>query len=141
MSRTIHLDIVSAEKQIFSGLVELVVANGEFGELGITSGHAPLLTSLKPGEVRLNLPDGTEEIYFVRGGLLEVQPRCVTVLSDVAERADSLDEAAALAAKDQAEARIASKSSDVDYAAASAELARAIAELRTIRKIRKKFNK
>lgn len=139
MSRTIHLDIVSAENQIFSGLVELVVANGEFGELGITSGHAPLLTTLKPGEVRLTLPGGSQEIFYVQGGLLEVQPRCVSVLADVVERAENLDEAAALAAKSRAESMIASKSSDVDYAAAAAELARAIAQLRAIKKIREKL--
>ncbi|MFA6301835.1 MAG: F0F1 ATP synthase subunit epsilon [Legionella sp.] len=137
MTRTTHLDIVSAESQIFSGLVELVVATGELGEIGITAGHAPLLTSLRPGEVRLTLPGGEEEVFYVQGGMLEVQPHCVSVLADVVQRADHLDEEAALTAKAHAEAAIASKG-DVDYAAAAAELARAVAQLRAIRKLRNK---
>src|SRR5947209_7431627 len=98
MSRMTHLDIVSAEQEIFSGLVEMVVATGELGEIGVTAGHAPLLTVLKPGDVRLTLPGGHQEIYYVQGGMLETQPNCVTVLADVVERADHLDESAALAA-------------------------------------------
>src|SRR5271168_4350620 len=109
MAITTHLDIVSAEQEIFSGLVEMVVATGELGEVGITPGHAPLLTVLKPGEVRLTLPGGAQEIYYVQGGMLEVQPSCVTVLADVVERADHLDEAAALAAKAHAESAMANK--------------------------------
>lgn len=137
MTITTHLDIVSAEREIFSGLVEMVVATGELGEIGITPGHAPLLTVLKPGEVRLTLPGGDQEIYYVQGGMLEVQPHSVTVLSDVVERADHLDEAAALAAKSQAEAAMANKGGDIDYSVAAAELARAVAQIRAIQKVRK----
>ena len=137
MAITTHLDIVSAEHQIFSGLVEMVVATGELGEIGITPGHAPLLTILKPGEVRLTLPGNVQEIYYVQGGMLEVQPHSVTILADVVERADHLDEAAALAAKAHAEAAMANKSGDIDYSMAAAELARAVAQIRAIQKIRK----
>ncbi len=137
MAITTHLDIVSAEQQIFSGLVEMVVATGELGEIGITPGHAPLLTLLKPGEVRVTLPGGEQQIYYVQGGMLEVQPRCISILSDVAQRADHLDEAAALAAKAQAEAAMANKGGDMDYSVAAIELARAVAQIRAIQKARK----
>lgn len=137
MAITTHLDIVSAEREIFSGVVEMVVASGELGEVGIAPGHAPLLTVLKPGEIRVTLQGGSEESYYVSGGMLEVQPWCVTVLADVVERADSLDEAAALAAKARAEETIANKNADVDYAMAATELARAVAQIRLIQKIRK----
>ncbi len=137
MTITTHLDIVSAERQIFSGLVEMVVAPGELGEIGVVPGHAPLLTLLKPGEVRVTLPGGGVDVYYVQGGMLEVQPRCITVLSDVAERADHLDEAAALAAKAHAEAAMANKGSDMDYSVAAVELARAVAQIRAIQKVRK----
>lgn len=137
MAITTHLDIVSAEQEIFSGVVEMVVATGELGEIGITPGHAPLLTTLKPGEIRVTHQGGTEEIYYVSGGMLEVQPYYVTVLADVVERADSLDEAAALAAKARAEEAITNKNSEVDYALATAELARAVAQIRAIQKMRK----
>ncbi|HHF7375396.1 F0F1 ATP synthase subunit epsilon [Legionella bozemanae] len=137
MTRTTHLDIVSAEHEIFSGLVEMVVATGELGEIGVTAGHAPLLTVLKPGEVRLTLPGGHQEIYYVQGGMLEVQPNNVTILADVAERAEHLDEAAALAAKAQAEAAMAGKGGEMDYSVATAELARAVAQIRAIQKVRK----
>ena len=139
MSITTHLDIVSAEQDIFSGIVELVVATGELGEIGISPGHAPLLTILKPGEVRITLPGGEEDVYYVSGGMLEVQPYCVTVLADAVERADSLDEAAALAAKARAEEMIANKSADLDYSVAATELARAVAQIRAIQKVRKKM--
>ncbi len=138
MPRTTHLDIVSAEHELFSGLVEMVVATGDFGEIGIIPGHAPLLTILKPGEVRIKLPGGVEDIYYVSGGMLEVQPDSVTVLADAVERADSLDEAAALAAKARAEALINNKNSEVDYSLAAGELAQAIAQIRAIRKVRQK---
>lgn len=134
---TTHLDIVSAEQAIFSGAAELVVATGELGEIGITPGHAPLLTKLKPGEIRITLPGGDLEIFYVQGGLLEVQPHCVTVLADVVERADYLDETAVLAAKAQAEAAMANKSTDVDYSLAATELARAVAQIRAIEKMRR----
>lgn len=137
MTITTHLDIVSAERQIFSGLVEMVVATGELGEIGITPGHAPLLTLLKPGEIRLTLPGGEHEIYYVQGGMLEVQPRCISVLADVVERADHLDEASALAAKAQAEAAMADKGAEMDYSVAAIELARAVAQIRAIQKARK----
>ena len=137
MTITTHLDIVSAEHEIFSGLVELVVATGELGEVGIGAGHAPLLTVLKPGEVRVTLPGGHQEIYYVQGGMLEVQPNCVSILADVAERADHLDESAAIAAKAQAEADMANKSSEMDYSVAATELARAVAQIRAIQKARK----
>jgi len=137
MATTTRLEIVSAEKEIFSGLVEMVVATGELGEIGVTPGHAPLLTVLKPGEVRLTLSGGAQEIYYVQGGMLEVQPHCVTVLADAVERADHLDEAAALAAKAHAEAAMVNKNNDIDYSVAAVELARAVAQIRAIQKIRK----
>ena len=137
MAITTHLDIVSAEEQIFSGLVEMVVATGELGEVGIVPGHAPFLTVLKPGEVRLTLAGGTQEIYYVQGGMLEVQPNCVSILADVVLRADHLDEAAALAVKSQAEAAMANNSGDMDYSVAAIELARAVAQIRAIQKVRK----
>lgn len=137
MTITTHLDIVSAEHEIFSGLVEMVVATGELGEVGIVPGHAPLLTVLKPGEIRLTLPGGQQEIYYVQGGMLEVQPHCVTILADVVERADHLDEAAALAAKAHAEAAMVNTGSEMDYSIAATELARAVAQIRAIQKVRK----
>ena len=137
MTITTHLDIVSAEHEIFSGLVEMVVATGELGEVGITPGHAPLLTVLKPGEVRVTLPGGQLDVYYVQGGMLEVQPRCVSILADVVERADHLDEAAALAAKAQAEATMLNKGSEMEYSIAATELARAVAQIRAIQKVRK----
>lgn len=137
MSITTHLDIVSAERQIFSGVVEMVVATGELGEVGVIPGHAPLLTILKPGEIRVTLQGGEQEVYYVSGGMLEVQPYCVTVLADTAERADNLDEAAALAAKARAEEMIANKEAELDYSVAATELARAVAQIRAIQKARK----
>ncbi|KTD19565.1 F0F1 ATP synthase subunit epsilon [Legionella londiniensis] len=139
MAITTHLDIVSAEREIFSGVVEMVVATGEMGELGIVPGHAPLLTVLKPGEVRVTRQGGDEEIYYISGGMLEVQPYYVTVLADDVQRAESLDEAAALAAKARAEEAIANKDTNIDYSIATAELARAVAQIRAIQKVRKKL--
>lgn len=137
MAITTHLDIVSAEREIFSGIVEMVVATGELGEIGIAPGHAPLLTMLKPGEIRVTLPGGNEEIYYVSGGMLEVQPYHVTVLADAVERAEHLDEAAALAAKARAEEIIANKNAEVDYSVAAIELARAVAQIRVLQKLKK----
>ncbi|MDI9818015.1 MULTISPECIES: F0F1 ATP synthase subunit epsilon [unclassified Legionella] len=137
MAITTHLDIVSAEQEIFSGVVEMVVATGELGEIGIVPGHAPLLTMLRPGEIRVTLQGGGQEVYYVSGGMLEVQPYYVTVLADAVERAEDLDEAAALAAKARAEEAITSKAADLDYSKAAAELARAVAQIRAIQKIRK----
>jgi len=137
MAITVHLDIVSAEKEIFSGLVEQVVATGLMGEIGIVPGHAPLLTQLKPGEVRIKPASGNEQIFYVSGGILEVQPHCVTVLADEAERADSLDEAEAIKAKERAEQALADKGDEFNFTVASAELARAAAQISAIRKARK----
>ncbi len=139
MPITTHLDIVSAEQQIFSGVVELITATAELGEVGITPGHAPMLTTLKPGEIRVTKPGGQQDIYYVSGGMLEVQPYYVTVLADAVERADNLDEAAALAAKARAEEAINNKGTDVDYSVAATELARAVAQIRAIQKTRKKM--
>lgn len=137
MAITMNLDIVSAEKSIFSGAAEMVVATGELGEIGIIPGHAPLLTLLKPGEIRVTLQGGEKEVYYISGGMLEVQPYHATVLADAVERADSLDEAAALAAKAQAEEAMANKGAEMDYSVAAAELARAVAQIRAIQKVRK----
>ncbi|STX45068.1 H+-transporting ATP synthase epsilon chain [Legionella donaldsonii] len=138
MARTTHLDIVSAEQEIFSGVVEMVIATGELGEIGVVPGHAPLLTVLKPGEIRVTRQGGAQEIYYVSGGMLEVQPHYVTVLADTVERAEEIDEAAALAAKARAEEAIANKGAELDYSRAASELARAVAQIRAIQKLRKK---
>jgi F-type H+-transporting ATPase subunit epsilon len=141
MAMTVHCDIVSAEEQLFSGLVELLVAAGESGDLGISPGHAALLTGLKPGPVRVKKQNGQEEIYFVSGGFLEVQPDSITVLADTGIRAKDLDEAAALEAQKQAEKALANNSSEMDYGLASAQLAEAVAQLRTINQLRSKLGK
>lgn len=138
MSMTIHCDIASAEEEIFSGLVEMVVATGSLGELGVSYGHAPLLTALEPGPIRV-VKDGGEEVYFVSGGYLEVQPGVVSVLADTAIRADDIDEAAAMEAQKEAEHALANQSGDFDYGRAAAQLAAAAAQLRTIQAIRKKM--
>jgi F-type H+-transporting ATPase subunit epsilon len=137
MAMTIHVDIVSAEKAIYSGLVEAVFASATMGEIGIYPRHTPLLTSLKPGEVRVLLPDGKEEQFYVSGGMLEVQPHVVTVLADTAMRADDVDEAAAKQAKEDAERSLADNSAKMDYAEAQAQLAEAMAQLRSIERLRK----
>lgn len=139
MAITTHLDIVSAEQEIFSGVVQMVVATGELGEVGITPGHAPLLTILKPGEIRVTLQNGEQDIYYISGGMLEVQPYYVTILADAVERAENLDEAAALAAKARAEEAIANKDAELDYSMAAVELARAVAQIRAIHKARKQL--
>jgi len=136
MSMTIHVDIVSAEEEIYSGLAEMVFAPGILGELGIAPRHAPLVTQLKAGEVRVKT-DKEELDFFVSGGILEVQPHLVTVLSDTAIRAADLDEAKALEAKKRAEEALADKASDIDYAKAQAELAEAAAQLSAISRLRK----
>ena len=138
MGISVHCDIVSAEKSLFSGLVELVVATGVLGDLGIAPGHAPLMTRLLPGPVRLVKQGGEEEIFYVSGGFLEVQPNVVTVLSDSAERADDVDEAAALEAKNEAVRVLVNQSGDFDYSKAATQLAEAAARLRTIQQLRKK---
>ena len=138
---TVHCDIVSAEEKIFSGLVEMVIAAGALGDLGIAPGHAPLLTQLKPGPVRLILANGEEEIFYASGGYLEVQPSLVTILADTALRAHDMNEASALEAKKQAEQMMTDQSSDIDHAYAASQLAEAAAQLRTLSRIRKKMGK
>ncbi|NNJ94789.1 MAG: F0F1 ATP synthase subunit epsilon [Halobacteria archaeon] len=138
MAMTLHVDIVSAEAEIFSGTATMVFAPAEMGEVGISPRHTPLLTRLKPGEVRVQTNEGEEKSFYVSGGMLEVQPHIVTVLADTAIRADSLDEAQALEAKERAERLLIDKSADVDYAKAQAELAESMAQLATIRKLREK---
>ena len=137
MAMTMHCDIVSAEKSIFSGLVEMVVAAGSLGDLGIAPGHAPLLTALIPGPVKLILQNGEEEVFYVSGGFLEVQGGIVTLLSDTALRADDLDEAAAQQAVEDAEKAIANQGAEFDYSTAAAQLAEAAAQLRALQKIKR----
>ena len=139
MAMTVHTDIVSAEQEIFSGLAELVVVTGSQGEIGIKPGHAPLLTSIKPGQIRIVKPGGAEELYYVGGGHLEVQPNLVTILASTATRAGDLDEAAALEAKQHAEELLAGKAGEFEYAEAAAELARAVAKIQAIRKLRQQI--
>lgn len=139
MALTVHVDVVSAEESIFSGLAEFVVLPGEAGELGILPGHMPLMTRIKPGAVRLKIPNQSEEeLIFVAGGVLEVQPGLVTVLADTAIRGKDLDEAKAIEAKKRAEEAMANKSAEMDFARAQAELAEAVAQLAAIQKLRKK---
>jgi F-type H+-transporting ATPase subunit epsilon len=138
MAMTVHVDIVSAEAEIFSGLAEMVFAPAVMGEVGVLPGHAPLVTTLKPGEVRVRLPGGEEQSFYVSSGVLEVQPHMVTVLSDTAQRASDLDEAAALEAKERAERMLADHQADFDEAQARAELAQAAAQLQAIRRLRRR---
>lgn len=134
---TIHVDIVSAEGEIFTGEAAMVFAPAVMGEIGIAPRHAPLLTTLKPGEVRVQLPSGDEQFFYVSGGALEIQPHVVTVLADTALRARDLDEAAALEAKRRAEEALKDRDSKIELAEAQAELARAMAQIRAIEKLRK----
>ena len=138
MANTIHVDIVSAEGQIFSGEASMVFVPGSQGELGIAPRHAPLLTTLKAGEVRVQSEGMEEQSFYVGGGSLEIQPNLVTVLADTAARARDLDEAAALAAKQRAEDAVRERTDKLDIAEAQAELARAVAQLRAIERLRKK---
>ena len=138
MANTIHVDIVSAEEQIFSGEAQMVYAPAIMGEVGIAPRHTPLISPLKPGEIRLDVGDGKEEFFFISGGILEVQPHVVTVLSDTAIRADDLNEAAAIEAKNRAEAALADQKSDLDVAKAQAELAAAAAQIAAIKKLRRR---
>lgn len=139
MAMTVHVDVVSAEEQVFSGLAEFVALPGEVGELGILPGHMPLMTRIKPGAVRIKLPNrDEEEVIFVAGGLLEVQPGLVTVLADTAIRGGDLDEAKAQEAKRLAEEAMQNQSSKLDYARAQAELAEAVAQLAAIDRLRKR---
>jgi F-type H+-transporting ATPase subunit epsilon len=138
MANTIHVDIVSAEGQIFSGEATMVFVPGSQGELGIAPRHAPLLTTLKAGEVRVQSEGHEEQSFYVGGGALEIQPHLVTVLADTAARAKDLDEAAALAAKQRAEDAMRTRGDKVQIAEAQAELVRAVAQLRAIERLRKK---
>ncbi len=140
-SRTVQCDIVSAEEELFSGRVEMVIAHGHMGDLGILPGHTPLISTIKPGPVRVIMQGGAEEVYYISGGFIEVQPDTVKVLTDTAIRATDLDEAAALEAKKAAEQALVNQSADFDYAAAAVRLAEAAAQLRTIHELRKKFRK
>ena len=137
MAKTLHVDIVSAEQAIFSGEAEMVVAPGEAGELGILPEHAALLTRIKPGTVRLKVPgEAREEVIYVSGGMMEVQPHVVTVLADTSIRAENLDEAQAEEAKRAAEEAIANRRGVMEIAEAQAELAQAVAQLAAIKKLR-----
>ena len=141
MGITVHCDIVSAEEELFSGLVEMVIAHGHMGDIGVLPGHAPLLSTIKPGPVRVIKQGGKEEVYYISGGFIEVQPNMVKVLADSAIRAADLDEAAAMEAKKAAEKAILNHSADLDYSAASARLAEAAAQLRTIHELRRKVGR
>lgn len=136
MAMTIHVDIVSAESEIFSGPAEMVFAPAILGELGIAPRHSPLITRMNPGEVKIRVPGGQEEFFYVSGGILEIQPHVVTVLSDTALRAKDVDEAAALKAKEAAEQALADQTSEFEYAKARAELAQAAAQLAAIKRAR-----
>jgi F-type H+-transporting ATPase subunit epsilon len=137
MAMTVHVDIVSAEGAIHSGLATMVYAPGEMGELGIAPRHSPLITRLKPGDVRVDTGDGEMEHFYVSGGMLEVQPDVVTVLADTAIRAENIDEAKAMEAKRRAEDALAGQTAEFEYAKAQVELAEAIAQLRAIEKLRR----
>ena len=135
---TIHVEIVSAEREIFSGDVEIVFAPARLGEVGILPGHAAMLTPLRPGEVRVQMVGGEQQAFYVSGGMLEVQPKVVTVLSDTAIRAHDLDEAAVMKAKQEAEDALANRSDKVDFTKAQAELAELAAQLQTIQRLRRR---
>ena len=138
MANTIQVDIVSAEEQIFSGEAYMVYAPAVMGEVCIAPLHTSLISPLKPGEIRLDMGDGKEEFFFISGGILEVQPHLVTILSDTAIRADDLDEAAAIEAQKRAEEALADQQGDLDVAKAKAELLAAAAQIAAIKKLRKK---
>jgi len=137
MASTIRCDIVSAEEEIFHGEAQLVVATGEEGELGIAPRHAALITRLKPGQVRVHLPNGEEQFFYVSGGILEVQPNVVTVLADTALRAKDLDEAAARKAKDEAERMLANRTDALEVAQAQVQLSQAVAQLQALERLRR----
>ena len=138
MAMMFHCDIVTAEKSMFSGLVEMLVLTGTLGELGIAYGHTPLITGIKPGPVRVIRQGGQEEIYFLSGGFLEVQPHLVTILADSGDRAGDLDEAAALEAKRQAEQELQNRGAEMEYSEALSRLGEAAARLRTIEELRRR---
>jgi F-type H+-transporting ATPase subunit epsilon len=138
MTMTVHVDIVSAEKEIFSGVAEMVFAPAELGELGISPRHAPLITKLNAGEVRVRVSDNESYPFYISGGILEVQPHLVTILADTAIRASDIDEAAALDAKARAEEALSDKSGKIDFAAAQSQLSQAVMQLRTLDRLRKR---
>ncbi len=138
MAMSIHVDIVSAEREVFSGLAAMVFAPAIMGEIGIAPRHTPLVTRLAPGEVRVQLPNGEELAFFVSGGMLEIQPHVVTVLSDTAIRAEDLDEAAVLKAKEEVERRLHDHDAEVEFASALAEGAELAAQLQTIHRLRRR---
>ena len=141
MTKTIRCDIVSAHEEIFSGDVAMVFATGIAGELGISPRHAPLITQLKPGPVRVQDPAGEEQFYFVSGGIIEVQPHVVTVLADTVMRGEDLDQAAAEAAKAEAERELADRTGDMEIAEAQAKLAEAVAQLQAMERLRKSLKR
>ncbi|MBU6459421.1 MAG: F0F1 ATP synthase subunit epsilon [Proteobacteria bacterium] len=139
MAMTVHVDVVSTEQMLFSGIAEFVVVPAEMGEIGIYPHHAPLITRMKPGSVRIKSPDKTvEEVIYVSGGVLEIQPGVVTILSDMAVRGEDLDESLALAAKSRAEAVMRTHHGTMDFAKAQVELAEAVAQIQTIERLRKR---
>lgn len=138
MTMTVHVDIVSAEKEIFSGLAEMVFAPAEMGEVGISPRHAPLISRLKAGEVRVKVNDKEIYQFYVSGGMLEIQPHMITILADTAIRAKDIDEAAAIEAKTRAEEALADKSGKIDFATAQAQLQEAVMQLRTLDRFRKR---
>lgn len=138
MAKTVHIDVVSAEASIFSGEAEFVVAPAGAGEVGIYPNHAPMITNIKPGALRIKFADSNDEtVIYISGGILEVQPGMITVLSDTAIRGADLDESKALAAKAAAEEAMKNRTSDIDYAMAQAELAEAVAQIQAIERLRK----
>jgi len=141
MSKTIRCDIVSAREEVFSGDAAMIFAAGAAGELGIAPRHAPLITTLRPGPVRVQLPDGQELFFFVGGGILEVQPHLVTVLADTVVRADDLDEAAAQRAREEAERELQGRTAEMEIAEAQAKMAEAIAQLQALEQLRKKLKR
>ena len=142
MAMTMHVDVVSAEEEIFSGPATMLFAPGVMGDLGIFPRHAPLLTRIKPGEVRIQTPDSEEEqVIYVSGGMLEIQPAAVTILADTATRAHDIDEAAAIEAKERAEKTLKDQKDEVDYAAATAELAEAMAQIQAVQRLKKKLSR
>ncbi len=136
MTMTIHVDIVSAEMELYSGLAEMVFVPGKMGELGIAPRHTPLVTTLKPGLVRLQLPENKEESFFVSGGLLEIQPHVVTILSDSATRTEDMDEAAVLKAKEDAEHAFLHRDEDVDFEHVQQQMVEARAKYEALQKLR-----
>ena len=139
MASTMRCEIVSAENEIFSGDITMLIATGTLGELGIMPGHTPLLTGLKPGPVTMRFEDGSEDVFFASGGFLEVQPNVITILADTAEHADNIDDAAAAAAVEAARRAMSEAAADMDYSAATAMLADATARQRTVEELRKRY--